>query len=138
MEHLAQRIHLTGVKVVRVAARTRESIDGEDSFLSLHNQIKHYKGDSKLLKLQMLKDNQGELAEEDEDIYKMLYRKAEDLFLDEADVICCTCAGAGDRRVTGNGPYSAILIDEATQVLYFLFSLLDQLLFRQNMNIYSL
>ncbi|EGD82069.1 ATP-dependent helicase NAM7 [Salpingoeca rosetta] len=115
VEHLAQRIHLTGVKVVRVAAKTREQLEGDASFLSLHNQVENYTGSSKFTKLTKLKKELGELSEADERMYRRLYKKIEDIFLRKADVICCTCAGGGDRRIVAGKPYRTVLVDEATQ-----------------------
>lgn len=42
---------------------------------------------------------QGELAAKDEKRYKQLKHLAEREILQNADVICCTCVGAGDPRL---------------------------------------
>lgn len=44
----------------------------------------------------------------------MLKRKSENDLLRNADVICCTCVGAGDPRLT-KCQFKTILIDESTQ-----------------------
>ena len=116
VEHLAQRIHQTGVKVVRVASKSREQVEDDTSFLALHNQVTNYTGEPKFTKLCRLKQELGELSDRDQRQYSKLYRKIEDKFLQAADVICCTCASAGDRRIMAGRPYRSILIDEATQV----------------------
>ena len=58
-----------------------------------------------------LKDETGELSVGDEKRYRMLRKE----LLDLADVICCTCIGAGDPRLT-RMKFSSILIDESMQV----------------------
>jgi regulator of nonsense transcripts 1 len=50
--------------------------------------------------LQQLKDDQGELSSADEKKFKSLKRSMEREILQSADVICCTCVGAGDPRLT--------------------------------------
>jgi len=69
---------------------------------------------SDLIKLQQLKDEQGELSSQDEKRYKSLKRTTEREILKNADVICCTCVGAGDPRLA-NFTFRQILIDESTQ-----------------------
>ena len=41
VDQLTQKIHQTGLKVVRVCAKSREAIDSPVSNLALHNQIKN-------------------------------------------------------------------------------------------------
>jgi regulator of nonsense transcripts 1 len=65
-------------------------------------------------KLQQLKDEQGELSSSDEKKYKALKRATEREILQSADVICCTCVGAGDPRLS-NFRFRQVLIDESTQ-----------------------
>lgn len=55
---------------------------------------------SELHKLQQLKDDQGELSAKDEKRYRTLKRQAEYEILRTAQVICCTCVGAGDPRLS--------------------------------------
>jgi regulator of nonsense transcripts 1 len=54
---------------------------------------------TELQKLQQLKDETGELSSVDEKRYRMLKKAAEKELLEAADVICCTCVGAGDPRL---------------------------------------
>ena len=54
-----------------------------------------------LRKLQQLKDEQGELSSQDERKYKTLKQATEREILQAADVVCCTCVGAGDPRISG-------------------------------------
>lgn len=42
----------------------------------------------------------GELSSSDEKKYKSLKRATEREILQSADVICCTCVGAGDPRLS--------------------------------------
>ncbi|EPY79917.1 regulator of nonsense transcripts 1 [Camelus ferus] len=71
-------------------------------------------GMPELQKLQQLKDETGELSSADEKRYRALKRTAERELLMNADVICCTCVGAGDPRLA-KMQFRSILIDESTQ-----------------------
>lgn len=52
----------------------------------------------------------------DERKYKAIKRSLEREILQAADVVCATCAGAGDTRLT-NFRFRRLLIDEATQAV---------------------
>lgn len=39
VDQLTEKIHQTGLKVVRLCAKSREAIESPVSFLALHNQI---------------------------------------------------------------------------------------------------
>jgi len=67
-----------------------------------------------LHKLVQLKEEVGELSEEDENRYRMLKRLAEQELLEAADVITCTCVAAGDFRIC-KIKFASILIDERMQ-----------------------
>ena len=67
-----------------------------------------------LQKLIQLKTEQGELSSNDERKYKTLIRQCEKEILGAADVICRTCVGAGDPRLS-KLKFRTVLIDEATQ-----------------------
>ena len=58
-----------------------------------------------------LQDEAGELSASDEKRFRMLRKKAEKDLLDMADVISCTCIGAGDPRLA-KIKVSSILIGE--------------------------
>lgn len=60
------------------------------------------------------KEQDGELSEKDEKVYKDLKRHAEDEILRNADVICTTCVSAFDQRLKSL-KFKQVLIDEATQ-----------------------
>ncbi|MGH0129966.1 UNVERIFIED_CONTAM: hypothetical protein FKN15_055829 [Acipenser sinensis] len=87
---------------------------GASVFLALHNQIRNMDSMPELQKLQQLKDETGELSSADEKRYRALKRTAERELLMNADVICCTCVGAGDPRLA-KMQFRSILIDESTQ-----------------------
>ncbi|KAL7017145.1 hypothetical protein ACKWTF_010272 [Chironomus riparius] len=114
VDQLTEKIHRTNLKVIRVCAKSREAIDSPVSFLALHNQIRNMETNSELKKLQQLKDETGELSSGDEKRYRMLKKQAEKELLDAADVICCTCVGAGDPRLS-RIKFNSILIDESMQ-----------------------
>ena len=71
-------------------------------------------GYGELEKLQALKEDQGELSSADEKRFRTLRKQAERELLQNADVICCTCVGAGDPRLA-KLRFRTILIDESTQ-----------------------
>ncbi|XP_029498168.1 regulator of nonsense transcripts 1-like [Oncorhynchus nerka] len=114
VDQLTEKIHMSGLKVVRLCAKSREAIDSPVSFLALHNQIRNMDSIPELQKLQQLKDETGELSSSDEKRYRALKRTAERELLTNADVICCTCVGAGDPRLA-KMQFRSILIDESTQ-----------------------
>lgn len=114
VDQLTEKIHMTGLKVVRVCAKSREAISSPVSYLALHNQIRSMKGHSEFKKLQQLKDETGELSSADEKRYRLLKHACEKELLQSADVICCTCVGAGDRRLKGLR-FHSMLIDESMQ-----------------------
>jgi regulator of nonsense transcripts 1 len=116
VDHLTAKISETGLKVVRLAAKSREAVDSAVEHLSLHAMIKSLNSPDKaeLRKLMQLKDDQGELSSQDEKKFKTLKRQAERELLQAADVICTTCVGAGDPRLS-HFRFRQVLIDEATQ-----------------------
>nr|CAD7443654.1 unnamed protein product [Timema bartmani] len=87
VDQLTEKIHRTGLKVV---------------------------SNTELQKLQQLKDETGELSSVDEKRYRMLKKSSEKELLEAADVICCTCVGAGDPRLQ-RLKFHSILIDESMQ-----------------------
>ncbi|GLU05472.1 hypothetical protein SLE2022_225730 [Rubroshorea leprosula] len=116
VDQLAEKISATGLKVVRLCAKSREAVSSPVEHLTLHYQVRHLDTSEKseLHKLEQLKDEQGELSSSDEKKYKALKRATEREILQSADVICCTCGGAGDPRLT-NFRFRQVLIDESTQ-----------------------
>ena len=114
VDQLTEKIHITGLKVVRLTAKSREALDSSVGFLTLHQQVENNTTHVELQKLIQLKNEQGELSSNDERKYKTLIRQCEKEILAAADVICCTCVGAGDPRLS-KLKFRTVLIDEATQ-----------------------
>ncbi|XP_073000933.1 regulator of nonsense transcripts 1 homolog [Typha latifolia] len=116
VDQLAEKISSTGLKVVRLCAKSREAVMSPVEHLTLHYQVRNLDTSEKseLHKLQQLKDEQGELSSSDEKKFKALKRATEREILQSADVICCTCVGAGDPRLA-NFRFRQVLIDESTQ-----------------------
>ncbi|TVY16123.1 Regulator of nonsense transcripts 1-like protein [Lachnellula arida] len=114
VDQLCERIHRTGLKVVRLTAKSREDVESSVGFLSLHEQVRMNDSNLELTKLSQLKGELGELSSQDEKKFKTLTRAAEREILSNADVICCTCVGAGDPRLA-KMKFRTVLIDESTQ-----------------------
>lgn len=123
VDQLTEKIHQTGLKVLRICAKSREAVNSSVEFLTLHYQVRMLnrlsgtavnKSYQELHRLQTLKEDQGELSMSDEKKYKQLKRMAERDIINAADVICTTCVGAGDPRLNGY-KFRYVLIDESTQ-----------------------
>ncbi|TVY40808.1 Regulator of nonsense transcripts-like protein [Lachnellula occidentalis] len=114
VDQLCERIHRTELKVVRLTAKSREDVESSVGFLSLHEQVRMNDSNLELTKLSQLKSELGELSSQDEKKFKTLTRAAEREILSNADVICCTCVGAGDPRLA-KMKFRTVLIDESTQ-----------------------
>ncbi len=99
---------------MRLTAKSREALDSPISFLTLHEQVANNDTHVELQKLIQLKNEQGELSSSDERKYKALTRACEKEILSTADVICCTCVGCGDPRLS-KIKFRTVLVDEATQ-----------------------
>ncbi|KAK9479226.1 P-loop containing nucleoside triphosphate hydrolase protein [Lipomyces japonicus] len=114
VDQLTEKIHRTGLKTVRLTAKSREDVESSVSFLALHEQVRLNDTNIELQKLTQLKQELGELSSQDERKFKKLTRSAEQEILSNADVICCTCVGAGDPRLA-KLKFRTVLIDESTQ-----------------------
>ncbi|OLY77861.1 Regulator of nonsense transcripts 1 [Smittium mucronatum] len=114
VDQLTEKISLTGLKVVRLTAKSREELDSDIKILTLHEQVRLNDTIPELQKLIRLKADQGELSKQDEFKYKKLKRAAESEILSAADVILCTCVGAGDPRLS-KFRFRTVLVDESTQ-----------------------
>lgn len=115
VDQLAEKISMTGLKVLRLCSKSREAVSSSVEHLTLHSQIRMLDSYeySKLNKLYKLFEDQGELSTKDEDELKRLKRDAEYDILESADVICCTCITASDPRLH-DFIFQHVLIDEAT------------------------
>jgi len=114
VDQLCERVHRTGLKVVRLTAKSREDVESSVSFLALHEQVRANDTIPALNKLSQLKVEMGELSTSDEKRLRQLTKAAEKEILDAADVVCCTCVGAGDPRLAKR-KFRCVLIDESTQ-----------------------
>ncbi len=85
------------------------------SFLALHEQVRMNDSNVELTKLTQLKNELGELSSQDEKKFKQLTQAAEREILNNADVVCCTCVGAGDPRLA-KMKFRNVLIDESDPV----------------------
>ncbi|CAM9439699.1 unnamed protein product, partial [Pylaiella littoralis] len=120
VDHLTAKISATGLRVVRLCAKSREAVSTDVDHLSLHVMVRALDTPDKqdLRKLQLLKDELGELVAVDEKRFRRLRSGAEREILQAADVICTTCVGAGDPRLSNvNLRFRQVLIDEATQAM---------------------
>lgn len=115
VDHLTEKIHKCGLRVVRLCALTRETLPSSVEHLSLHSMVRNLDTPewAELRKYQLLKEAIGELKAADAAKLRQLVAKAEKQILEAADVICCTCVGAGDQRLT-NLRFRTVLIDEST------------------------
>lgn len=77
VDHLTEKIHQLGLRVVRLAAKWREDVDTAVSFLSLHEQVRNNLTRPDLVKLQQQKDQKGQLSKSDEEKYMRLLRASE-------------------------------------------------------------
>jgi regulator of nonsense transcripts 1 len=84
-----------------MSSKSRELVWTSVDHLTLHHQVRNLDTPEKgeLRKLQQLKDAAGELTTQDEKRFRGLKRATEREFLQAADVITCTCIGAGDPRL---------------------------------------
>lgn len=116
VDQLCERIEKTGLKVVRLTAKSREDVESSVKSLALHEQVRTLAGkmETELGKLTTLKNEYGELKSHDEKKFKQLTKSAERDILSSADVVCCTCVGAGDPRLA-KMQFRSVLIDESTQ-----------------------
>jgi regulator of nonsense transcripts 1 len=115
VDQLTEKIAATGLRVVRLASKTREATSSSVDHLCLHIMVPLAAGDE-FKKLQRLRDEIGELTDRDQKKYRALRNRTEREILQAADVICCTCVGAGDPRLK-NFRFRQVLIDEATQAV---------------------
>lgn len=112
VDHLAAKLRDLGLKVVRLTAKSREDVESSVSDLALHTLVaRSAKGELK--KLLKLKEEVGELSSTDTTKFVKHVRKSEAEILKKADVVCCTCVGAGDKRL--DTKFRTVLIDESTQ-----------------------
>jgi regulator of nonsense transcripts 1 len=78
-DQLSEKIHKTGVNIVRVCAKSRETLSTRVEDLSLHRQIKNLptKDYRRFFELLKVKEETGDIKKEDYDHYKKMKNKAE-------------------------------------------------------------
>ncbi len=101
VDQLVEKIHMAGLNVVRLTSKTREAVSTHVEYLCLHKMVPEANPDVK--KLMQLKEEMGSLTKEDQRKFLRLQRQTELTILNLADVICCTCATAGDARLLERG-----------------------------------
>jgi regulator of nonsense transcripts 1 len=118
VDQLTEKIHKSGLRVVRIAAKSRESTMSSVDHLTLHTMVRNLDpiAYAELRKFQLLKDELGDLTAADAKRFRQLRSQAEREILQAADVICTTCVGAGDPRLS-NFRFRQLLIDESTQAM---------------------
>lgn len=114
VDQLCEKIEATNLRVVRLSAKWREDLSTNVSHLSLHEQVRNNDTRPELQKLFQLREERKELSKKDEDRFLNLRAQAEQEILKAAQIICATCVGSGDKRLSGF-KFRAVLIDEATQ-----------------------
>ena len=132
VDQLVEKIHMAGLNVVRLTSKTREAAVTHVEYLCLHKMVPE--ANPKVKQLMQLRDEMGSLTKEDQRRFLREQRKTELEILNLADVICCTCATAGDARLLDRSKrkssskrrgakgktgqrrrFQQVLIDEATQ-----------------------
>lgn len=113
VDHITRKLHDLGLPVVRIYAKKREGIEGNSDEVSLHAKAK------KLLlpRLQKLLSKQEEgsiLPPKDEKELKTRLSRLERNILKQSQIVCCTCVGAKDHRISKDR-FRTVLIDESTQ-----------------------
>jgi len=117
VDQLAEKIHQAGLKVIRLAAKSREHLETSVEHLTLHHVILHLESPAALefrSLLQKKEDMGSHLSSNHMRRLDKLRRGLEQQVLKAADVICCTCSGAGDTRLS-TFQFHRVLLDEATQ-----------------------
>ena len=117
VDQLTEKIHATGVMVVRVQAKTREHMEELSvNSLCLHTMIEQLgtTQSKRFCALKKKKEDNMHLSKKDQRLFVQLRSSLERKILSAASVICCTCSGAGDPRISRRR-FKYLLLDEATQ-----------------------
>ena len=77
VDQLTERIHLTGLKVVRVSAKSREAIDSSVQFLTLHEQVRNNSVYPDLQALFKKREEKSSLTAAEEKRFESLRRRCE-------------------------------------------------------------
>ena len=114
-DNMAQRVHKTGLSVLRLVAVGRADTLPEEITLAGHSG--HFIKDKDVKTLQLLERLEakvGELSRAHRRLRKDIIDGYEREAVAAAQVVVTTCAGAGERRVVACA-FPAVIIDEATQ-----------------------
>lgn len=101
VDMLAQRIHQTGINVVRFCSKSRESVSSDVEELTLHYKLRNLRDPyyDKLKEFFKKQDEDKEFTLDEETKFKQMRKKAEYDIIKNADVICATCIASADRRL---------------------------------------
>ena len=116
VDHLTEKIHKSGLKVIRMYSKSKEEQKSDLSYLSFHNiflENLDHENNFELKKL-FLQKKFGNLDSVFRKKYRILEEKLRDVILKDVDVICSTCIGAFDDRLR-NLRFAKVVIDEACQ-----------------------
>ena len=115
MDQLTKKIHVTGLGVIQITAKSRKALGSSIPPLTLHQQVAKNTSHIGLRKLIQLDNEQEQLSSNNEKKHKILIKQREREILDAAaDVVCCACIGAGNPRLV-KLKFRMVLINEATQ-----------------------
>jgi len=124
VDQITEKIDRTGLKVVRLCARSRETLSNSVEHLTLHGMLDSLGEDSPLLReeefgkqyvaLRMKEAAIPRLSPKEEKLFYKWRDMLTTKLLMSADVICCTCVGAGDFRLA-KMEFRGVMLDECTQ-----------------------
>ncbi|KAL1503313.1 hypothetical protein AB1Y20_011365 [Prymnesium parvum] len=120
-DHLAEKILLTQVSVVRLYARAHNPSSSHSPSLLLESHLEALASDpnssaSEYVRLRKLRAEFAELSPLDSKHLDQLRRTAEAEVLSKADVVVCTCSTAAESRIVTRA-FHFLLVDEAAQAL---------------------
>lgn len=113
VDHLTEKLAQIGINVVRLTAKLREDVESSANEHSLHKKVEQM-ASKETKRLLAMRDSDKGLPKKSQDKLQRLLLKLEQLILEAAEVVCCTCVGAGDYRMR-KLEFRSVLIDESTQ-----------------------
>lgn len=113
VDHLTEKLAQIGIKVVRLTARLREDVESTTSSHSLHKKVQRM-APKEVQQLLARSQSEEGLSKKKQARLQRQITKLEQQILELAEVICCTCVGAGDFRLS-KMEFRSVLIDESTQ-----------------------
>lgn len=113
VDHIKRKLQDLGLPVVRVYSKKLQGIESSSDAASLH--VKAKKRLLPTVRNLLVKQEEGSiLSPSDAHALKKALSSVERSILQEAQIVCCTCVGAQDRRLSKDG-FRTVLIDESTQ-----------------------